>query len=121
MENKQELQKAEEIFGNIVAKCWEDENFKNRLINHPEATIKEFTNKEFSLPGNKVLKVQDQTDEGCVYLNIPRKPDVENVELNEKELESVAGGIGVLATVALGLLGCAIYDFCDGFIDGVTS
>jgi len=36
--------------------------------------------------------VRDQTDESTVYINIPTKPNTEDVELNEDQLEAVAGG-----------------------------
>ena len=41
----------------------------------------------------KSLIVSDQTDETIVYINIPAKQDLENMELNEEQLEAVAGGI----------------------------
>jgi hypothetical protein len=36
--------------------------------------------------------VRDQTDESTVYINIPAKLNTEDVELNEEQLEVVAGG-----------------------------
>jgi hypothetical protein len=36
--------------------------------------------------------VRDQTSAETLYINIPGKADVEDVELNEEQLEAVAGG-----------------------------
>jgi hypothetical protein len=45
-----------------------------------------------NLPAGKTLVVRDQTDESAVYINIPAKAEVD-AELNEEQLEAVAGGM----------------------------
>jgi len=107
---------AQTIINNIIQKCWENDNFKNKFINNPVEAIEEFTGKKYKLPDNKVLKVIDQSDENTIFLNIPRKGNIDDLELTDKELEAVAGG-SVLATIALGVAACALYDFANGFID----
>jgi hypothetical protein len=45
-----------------------------------------------NIPTGKTLVVRDQTDESTVYINIPANINLEDVELNEEQLEAVAGG-----------------------------
>ena len=44
------------------------------------------------MPEGKTLVVRDQTSEETVYINIPAENAMEDVELNEEQLEAVAGG-----------------------------
>jgi hypothetical protein len=62
------------------------------LIDNPVAAIEKLTGKKMNLPAGKTLMVRDQTDESTVYINIPAKPNLDDVELNEQQLEVVAGG-----------------------------
>ena len=87
-----EFTKEQEVFQHIVQEAWENESFKKELVNNPVATIEKLTGKKISLPVGKTLVVRDQTDEATVYINIPSKEDIENAELNEEQLETVAGG-----------------------------
>ncbi len=61
------------------------------MVNPAEA-IEKLTGQKLNLPQGKTLVVRDQTDETTVYINIPAKPNIEDVELNEDQLEAVAGG-----------------------------
>lgn len=79
------------IYKKIVVKAWEDEDFKNELIANPLKTLNQFTKRELDF-GGKNLKVEDQTDNNTIYLNIPPKMDFENIELSEEQLEKIAGG-----------------------------
>lgn len=94
--NLLELQKkAETNLQKIYAKAWEDEAFKQSLINDPVATLSRITKGEFKLEGLKV-QVNDQTDTSTLYLNIPANPKdlvmESDMELTEEELELIAGG-----------------------------
>lgn len=94
--NLTELQKkAEGNLQKIYAKAWEDESFKQSLIDDPVATLKKITKGEFRLEGIKI-QVNDQTDTSTLYLNIPANPqDLDvglNMELTEEDLELIAGG-----------------------------
>jgi hypothetical protein len=83
------------LYAEIIQKAWEDANFKKELIANPVATIEKLTGKKLNLPKRKTLVVKDQTDESIVYINISAKQKMDDVELNEEQLEAVAGGIEI--------------------------
>ena len=87
-----EFSQEQKTYAEIVQKAWDDASFKNELTANPVAAIEKLTGKKLDIPAGKTLVVRDQTDESTVYINIPAKPEV-NVELNEEQLELVAGGI----------------------------
>lgn len=117
----EKTKEAQDISNSLVQKCWEDGSFKKKLICNPVETIEEFTGQKYNLPENKVFKVIDQSDDNSIYLNIPRKVELNELELTEEELEKVSGGEAATFTViALGIAACAIYDFACGFAAGVS-
>ena len=87
-----ELTKQQELFKTIIEKSWKDEAFRQELIANPLETIEKETGVKMNIPEGKTFVVKDQTDESKVYFNIPAKPNFENMELNEQQLEAVAGG-----------------------------
>lgn len=88
-----EFTQEQKLYAEIVHKAWEDAQFKSELVADPAAAIEKLTGQKLNLPQGKTLVVRDQTDEQTVYINIPAKPNTEDVELNEDQLEAVAGGI----------------------------
>ncbi len=76
----------------IIAKCWEDKTFKQQLITNPVQIIKKMTGYNLDIPENVQLVINDQTDTNYAYFNIPPKPNYEDVELSDKELDIIAGG-----------------------------
>jgi len=89
----EQQEKGAELLKTLVEKAWSSAAFKDQLIKNPEATIQEFTNKSFVLPNNQKIVVEDQTNESVIYFNIPVKPNFNELELTEEQLELVAGGI----------------------------
>ncbi|MGF7219177.1 arginyl-tRNA synthetase [Spirosoma lacussanchae] len=87
-----EFTKEQKLYAQIVQRAWEDAQFKEELVANPVAAIEKLTGQKLSLPEGKRLVVRDQTDEATAYINIPAKQNTEDVELNEEQLESVAGG-----------------------------
>ncbi|KAB7725720.1 NHLP leader peptide family natural product precursor [Rudanella paleaurantiibacter] len=87
-----EFTQEQKLYGEIVQKAWEDTQFKSELMADPVGAIEKLTGQKLNLPQGKTLVVRDQTDESTVYINIPAKPATEDVELNEEQLETVAGG-----------------------------
>jgi len=88
-----EITQEQKLYAEIVQKAWEDAEFKKELVANPVAAIEKITGKKLNLPEGKTFVVRDQTDESSIYINIPAKSNVDNVELNEEQLEAVAGGI----------------------------
>lgn len=88
-----EFTQEQKLYTEIVQKAWEDTEFKKELVSNPVAAIEKFTGKKLNLPEGKTFVVRDQTDESLIYINIPAKSNLDDVELNEEELEAVSGGV----------------------------
>ena len=87
-----ELTQQQELLGQVVSKAWEDESFKQELIDNPIEAIEKLTGKKIQLPEGKTFVVRDQTDESTIFINIPAKPELD-AELSEEQLETAAGGV----------------------------
>ncbi|TCP24023.1 putative ribosomally synthesized peptide [Tenacibaculum skagerrakense] len=83
----------EELFQKVISEAWENETFKKELLENPVEAIEKLTGKTLQIPEGKKFLVRDQSDELNVYINIPANRTVEDAELNEEQLELVAGGI----------------------------
>lgn len=80
------------MFAKVLAEAWENKSFKTELVANPEQAIKRLTGKSINLKkGNKIV-VTDQSEKNTFYFNIPAKPNLEDIELTEEQLEMVAGG-----------------------------
>ena len=90
-----EFSQEQKLYTEIVQKAWENADFKKELLANPMEAIEKLTGRKLDLPIGKKLVVQDQTDESSVYLIIPSELNLEDVELNEEQLEIVAGGGGL--------------------------
>ncbi|HCN50559.1 MAG TPA: TOMM propeptide domain-containing protein [Chryseobacterium sp.] len=112
--NEQQLN----IINELITKSTNDAKFKAEFINNPKKIIED--SYQFKVYDNVKLVVEDQSDENIVYINIPRRPDLNEVELTDEELEKVAGG-GTPAVILLGVAACAVYDFGCGVIDGIRN
>ena len=88
-----EFTPEQKIYAEIVQKAWDDAEFKKELIANPLEAIEKHTGKKLNLPEGKTLVVRDQTDNSTVYINIPAKVQQLDSELNEDQLEAVAGGV----------------------------
>lgn len=92
MELTNKQKKSQELLQTIIQKAWEDDSFKQELVANPLEAIEKATGERIHLPKGKTLIVKDQTDESIVYINIPAEVNVEDMELNEEQLEVIAGG-----------------------------
>lgn len=86
------LTKNQKILSTLLEKAWEDPDFTAELIANPEEMIQQTVGESLDLPEGKQLVVVDQTDGSKVYLNLPAKPDMDEVELTDEQLELIAGG-----------------------------
>ncbi len=84
-EFKKDLAKA-------MQKAWEDESFKKQLLAAPKEAIESLTGRKLNIKDDVNIVVTDQSTPATYYFNLPEKPDVENMELSEDQLEMVAGG-----------------------------
>ena len=91
-----EITKSKKLLQQVINEAWENADFKKKLIDSPLTAIEELTGEKLNLPEGKTFVVTDQTDEATVYINIPAEQKMDDVELNEEQLEAVAGGKGKL-------------------------
>lgn len=106
-----EIAAEQKLNAEIVQKAWEDPQFKAELIKNPAETMEKFAGHKLNLAEGQKLVVIDQTDTSTVYFNIPRKIDIDSLELTEEQLETVAGGSTPFCAVGLGIMaGVAIWE-----------
>lgn len=74
----------EKKIGQLIAKCWADESFKQKLLADPAATLKA---EGMELPAGLSVKAQENTDQ-VFHLVIPAKP----TDLSDEDLGKVDGG-----------------------------
>ncbi|MGH1387216.1 NHLP leader peptide family RiPP precursor [Kordia sp.] len=86
------LTQEQELYQKIVQRAWEDAEYKKELIANPLAAIEKLTGIKLNIPSDKTIVVNDQTDASNVYINIPVEQNMEDIELNEDQLEAIAGG-----------------------------
>jgi hypothetical protein len=87
-----ETTNEQKVLQQIINEAWENEAFKTELISNPLKAIEKLTGHRLKLKENQSLEVRDQTDESTIYINIPARHNMEDVELNEEQLEAIAGG-----------------------------
>ncbi len=68
----------------IVARCWSDADFKERLLKDPHATL---TAEGFPMPIGVTIKATENTAD-TVHLVIPARP----TDLSDGDLDKVAAG-----------------------------
>ena len=85
----------EKMYQEVIQKAWEDVEFKKELTVNPLDAIEKLTGVRLNLPEGKTIVVRDQTDESTMYINIPTSQKMDDVELNEEQLETVAGGVSL--------------------------
>ena len=76
-------------WGQIVAKAWQDDAFKKRLVSNPSAALKE---EGLEVPSGVQIRIVENTDT-LVYLTLPARPL--DGEISDDELAAVAGGMKV--------------------------
>lgn len=86
----EQQEKGKEVYHKLVQKAWESATFKEELINNPKVVIENLLGKKGNFTGR--LIVEDQTDPSKIYLNIPRKASIQDLELTEEQMELIAGG-----------------------------
>jgi hypothetical protein len=69
----------------LIAKCWSDEGFKQKVLADPAATLKA---EGVELPVGVSFKAHENTDK-VVHLVTPAKP----TDLTDEDLANVAGGV----------------------------
>ena len=98
------MQNIKREFQTVISKAWEDDNFRKSLVESPKESIKNLTG--LDIPQAYNLVVNDQTDVNKIFINIPPKPNYDDMDLTDEQLEQVAGGevivMGIAQAVILG-------------------
>jgi len=89
MSNKENQYQSEKI-KKIIIEAWDNDTFLNELKNNPKRSIEKFLGEKINT--TKKIKIIDKTDPETVYITIPKKPILNDIELSENQLEKVAGG-----------------------------
>ncbi len=74
-------------FARVVAKAWDDEAFKQRLIADPKAVLQQ---EGLPVPAGAEVRVVENNDQ-LVYFPLPAKPATVS-KLSEEDLSQLAGG-----------------------------
>ena len=104
-----EITQEQKLNAEVIQKAWEDAKFRSELMTNPMETMEKFTGHKINLPKGQKLVVVDQTDDSTVYFNIPRKVNVDELELTQEQLEMVAGGLTPTVIIACIALGVELY------------
>jgi hypothetical protein len=88
-QQQQQPQGRRDIEARIIANAWKDEAYKQELLTNSKVVIeREF---DAQLPEEVNVQVLEENPTS-LYFVLPMRPDVPGHELNEEELEAVAGG-----------------------------
>lgn len=85
MANQEEQAKK---MGQLIAKCWSDDSFKQKLMSDPKSVLKE---NGVDIPEGLEVKMVENTD-NVFHLVIPAKPD----GLSDENLDKLGAGKPVL-------------------------
>jgi hypothetical protein len=116
--NKNQAAIGEQILNSLYQNSWNSPEFKDRLIRNPSNTIEEVLGHK--IPINSRFVVEDQSDETVIYLNIPRKLDIDTLELTDEQLEMVAGGTDFMVGLGYAAVvgACALVAYGVGYYVG---
>jgi hypothetical protein len=92
MEMNRDAQQAARIYGRVVAKAWEDEAFKQRLMASPAAVLKEYGMEVLAGVEVRVVEGLGDPEVGANMIVLPLPPRPSSDELSTEELEQAAGG-----------------------------
>lgn len=103
----------QDLYYGLISQSWKDESFKKNLLSNPISAIENFTGKPISFEsGKQKIVVEDQCDSNIIYLNIPERPNFNEIELTDEQLEMVAGGSTPLCIVGGVFLVGVVIGYC---------
>ena len=90
-----QMQEYAKRYGQLVARTWSDEAFKQRLLAEPTAALAE---QGIAVPAGVEVRVHEQTPT-VVHLTLPPQPAE---ELSDEQLDAVAAGscLGTAGTIS---------------------
>ena len=98
-QSEQRPQTRQDLEALIVAKAWNDQAFKEKLLNNPKAVLEEELGSP--LPETMNVRIIEETED-TIYISLPKKPEeISSEELSEEDLEAVAGGVKGFSPIAI--------------------
>jgi hypothetical protein len=82
MKDKQKHEAFQKAWAKVIAKCWIDEKFKQRLLKNPGAVLEEFG---VEIPSGMTFKIMENSPK-VMHLAIPCKPAY---ALSEEEIKAL--------------------------------
>lgn len=79
-------EEREKKIGQLIAKAWSDDGFKQKLLSNPAETLQA---EGMDIPAGVELRAVENTDK-LMHLVLPAKP---TGELSDENLDQVAGGV----------------------------
>jgi hypothetical protein len=95
-----ELQESARIAGQVIARVWSDEDYKQRLFAHPNEVL---TEAGMDIPPGLQFRILENTEK-LTYITLPAAPAE---ELSDDALEAVAGGSTAGSASSAGTVGTA--------------
>ena len=83
-QNQEQQQEQARKWGQVVARAWRDEAFKQRLLSDPAGVLRE---EGIEVPAGQQVRLVENTDQ-VMHLVVPQKPP----NLSDEQLDKVAGG-----------------------------
>ncbi len=84
--SQEQVNERVKAYSRVVARAWEDEGFKQRLLADPRAVLQA---EGVTFPAGAEVRILESTNQ-LVYLPLPPKP----AGLSAEELSGIAGGGG---------------------------
>jgi|SRR5215469_13852959 len=89
----------------LIEKCWKDPDFKKRVISDPKGMLEGHTGQK--LPAQIKIFIHEE-DANTLHFSIPPAPS-NLTELSDDELERVAGGTDVIASLVSATVTSALF------------
>jgi hypothetical protein len=99
-----QMQDYAKQYGQLVARAWGDEAFKQRLLADPAPALAE---QGIPIPPGVEVRMHENTA-SVVHLTLPPAP---SDELSDEQLDGVTGGDGASTASTVGSLGCVCGTF----------
>lgn len=100
--NYKQIAVGRDITKSIILEAQQNSEFKNQLIESPEESLKQFLGPEKYVPIGKKIVVENQMDDSIIYFNLIAEPNLDDIELTEEQLETIAGGTTTPVCLAVG-------------------
>jgi hypothetical protein len=101
----------------LIEKCWKDPEFKKAVVSDPKGMLERHTGRK--LPPQIKIFIHEE-DPNTLHLSIPPAPS-NLTELSDEDLEKVAGGTDVVASIVAAVTGLIVSGgMASGISAGVT-